>query len=539
MGVTVVLQARTNSSRLPGKVLLPINGLPLVVLAARRAANSGRRVLVVTSNQESDDTLCDELARCEVEYFRGSLENTLERFVKALSGMDDDQIVVRLTGDNVFPDGAFVDEMVEAFLVEDKGYLCCMGDESGLPYGLTAEVTRLGHLRYAHQQTNSQYDREHVTPLVINRFGRSYFTAYRNFNMGHFRCTVDTFDDYLNMSSVFRGVAEPENVGFLALVERLKGRSSQPTTGRSARKFILGTAQLGLDYGISNTSGIPSQGEAEEIIKTAIIHGVEWIDSARAYGKSEDVVGKALTKGWGSRVCVVTKLSPLDELSKDSSKQLVKASVQKSIFHSCYALKQESLEVLMLHRAAHLTAWGGAVIDCLLGFRNQGLIKRVGVSVQSPEELKVVLDSELVSFVQLPFNLLDHRWLELIPKIKHARDKRNLIVHVRSTYLQGLLLSKSHELWNKANCTEPKKVVDWLDKEANSLGLDIQSLCLAYVAAKSWIDGVVVGIETHSQLMDSLSKFNVAALTVDQMAHIEQHRPILSENTLNPSLWRL
>ena len=96
MNSVVVLQARTTSSRLPGKVLLPINGMPLVVLAAKRAANTGRRVIVATSMQDSDDGLAALLAHYDIPCFRGSLENTLDRVVEALSAFDDQTIVFRL-----------------------------------------------------------------------------------------------------------------------------------------------------------------------------------------------------------------------------------------------------------------------------------------------------------------------------------------------------------------------------------------------------------------------------------------------------------
>jgi spore coat polysaccharide biosynthesis protein SpsF (cytidylyltransferase family) len=112
----VIIQARTNSSRLPGKVLLPIAGLPLVVLAARRAANAGANVIVATSDEPSDDVLAKVLADAGIQCFRGSLENTLDRMVGALAGYDDDILVFRLTADNVFPDGTLLKEMEEDFL---------------------------------------------------------------------------------------------------------------------------------------------------------------------------------------------------------------------------------------------------------------------------------------------------------------------------------------------------------------------------------------------------------------------------------------
>ena len=104
MSSVIVLQARTNSSRLPGKVMLPIKGFPLVVLAAKRAGNTGRSVIVATSRETSDDGLVALLQSYGLKYFRGSLENTLDRIVKALVAYDDQTVVFRLTADNVFPD---------------------------------------------------------------------------------------------------------------------------------------------------------------------------------------------------------------------------------------------------------------------------------------------------------------------------------------------------------------------------------------------------------------------------------------------------
>ena len=116
MKSVVVLQARTNSSRLPGKVLLPINGYPVAVLAALRAANKGRQVILATSVEQSDDGLVSIFEKFGLKYFRGSLDNVLDRFIGALTSWDDDTIVFRITGDNLFPDGAFIEEVENEFL---------------------------------------------------------------------------------------------------------------------------------------------------------------------------------------------------------------------------------------------------------------------------------------------------------------------------------------------------------------------------------------------------------------------------------------
>ena len=115
MKSVVVIQARTTSSRLPAKVLLTVAGYPLVVLVAKRAANTGREVIVVISNENTDDYLAEVIANAGIRLFRGSLENVLSRFVDALESYDSDTVVVRLTADNVLPDGYLIDEVEKQF----------------------------------------------------------------------------------------------------------------------------------------------------------------------------------------------------------------------------------------------------------------------------------------------------------------------------------------------------------------------------------------------------------------------------------------
>ncbi len=221
-----VLQARTTSSRLPGKVLLPINGMPVAILAAKRAANTGRTVIVATSTAPSDDGLASYVGGAGVRCFRGSLDDTLDRFVSALFEFDDRTVVFRLTADNVFPDGTLLDEMEKEFLEEKLDYLACNGEPSGLPFGMSAEVTRLGHLREAARESTIAYDREHVTPYVIRKFGRRPFEKYKALNKGHLRCTIDFLEDYLLVQRVFSEVDDPVQVSAIDLTERLDRLSS-------------------------------------------------------------------------------------------------------------------------------------------------------------------------------------------------------------------------------------------------------------------------------------------------------------------------
>lgn len=533
-----ILQARTNSSRLPGKVLLPIGGMPLVVLAARRAANTGREVVVATSNEEADDALAKLLTDASIRCYRGSLENTLQRIVGALDDLDDDTLVFRLTADNVFPDGAFLDEMEAEFLRRGLNYLCCNGDRSGLPYGMSAELTCARFLREAAVKTQDKFDQEHVTPYIKRTFGDTYFEKYMHLNKGNFRCTIDCLDDYLVVQNVFSCVARPTEVAALELVERLAMAPYQPQHSESARKLVLGTAQLGSAYGIANQSGRPEQATAEKLIKTAIVNGVGYIDTARAYGNSEEVIGNALKSGWEGRAQIITKLSPLKDCPKDASTSMVNAFVDASIFRSCAALRSQRIDTLMLHRTSHLTDWSGAVWTRLLELKAGGTLKALGVSVQEPAELEQALATPEVEFIQMPFNVLDWRWDALIPSITATKQQRPIIIHVRSALLQGLLPSAETEHWLKANVAHPEPVIEWLTRQCRDASLtSVVNFCLSFVKSFDWVDGVVVGMETYDQLTENIKIFSGADLSNQQMRNILVSRPKLEEHSLNPACW--
>lgn len=538
MTSVAVLQARTNSSRLPGKVLLPICGIPLVALAAKRAANTGRKVIVATSLEQSDDALADVVQSHGLTCFRGSLENTLNRVVKALSEYDDSTLVFRLTADNVFPDGGLLDEVEKEFLEKGLDYLCCNGELSGLPYGMSVEVTRLGYLREADRESISSFDQEHVTPYVIRKFGVKYFEKYKSLGKGRYRCTIDCLDDYLGVFKVFSGLDNPVEISAFDLLANISQSEYQPIAKSLVPKLVMGTAQLGINYGIANKSGRPDRKACQHLLKTAIANGVAYLDTARAYGVSEEVIGQSLS-GWEGRVKIITKLSPLTECPADASVAIVKSFVDASIYNSCACLRMQSLDVVMLHRAAHLLEWSGAIWQQLKDFKDSGVIRGLGVSVQSPEEIRLALSFPEIGFIQMPLNLLDWRWDSVVPDIRAARSARKLVIHARSALLQGLLPSQDMAHWLQANVENHVLVRQWLEHQVVACSrVDITDLCLAYVNSLDWIDGVSVGMETQDQLIRNINIFNAQYLSVAEINNIQKTRPLLSESVLNPIFWK-
>ena len=299
-------------------------------------------------------------------------------------------------------------------------------------------------------------------------------------------------------------------------------------------ELIVGSVQLGLAYGAANRTGKPDRDAALRLARRAADARVGGFDTARAYGDSEERLGEALI---GRRVSIITKLSPLTELPPGASSGAVAAAVDSSIVQSLAALRRERLDCVLLHRAAHLTAFNGAAWRRLEHHLANGTVGSLGVSVQSPAEALAALNHGSVRHVQLPFNVLDWRWAEagVIAAIRH---KPSITVHARSVFLQGVLAARDPVVWPRVDGIDAPALIAWLDEWAAKSGREnVADLCLAYVRGQDWIDGVVVGMETEAQLAANLSLTTQAPLTPTECAHVENFRPRVPEQLLDPARW--
>ena len=299
-------------------------------------------------------------------------------------------------------------------------------------------------------------------------------------------------------------------------------------------ELIIGSVQLGLAYGAANRTGKPDRMAALRLVRRAADAGVGGFDTARAYGDSEDRLGEALT---GRRVSTVTKLSPLTELPPDAPAEAVAAAVDDSIARSLAALRRERLDCLLLHRAAHFTAFGGAVWNRLEHHLAAGTVGSLGVSVQSPAEALSALAHPNIRHVQLPFNLLDWRWAKT-EIIAALRKRPSVTVHARSVFLQGVLTAGDASVWPRIGHVDARALMAWLDSTARQFGREnVADLCLAYVRGQDWIDGVVIGMETEEQLETNLLLTARAPLSLADCAAIEACRPRVPEQLLDPARW--
>jgi spore coat polysaccharide biosynthesis protein SpsF len=306
-------------------------------------------------------------------------------------------------------------------------------------------------------------------------------------------------------------------------------------TERRSAELVLGSVQLGLAYGAANKTGKPSHHAALRLVRRAAQSGISQFDTARAYGDSEVRLGEALDGEKSVRT--ITKLSPLSDLPPRPSRAQVRDAVDTSLAQSLDALRRDQLDCLLLHRAAHMTAFDGAVWERLIERLEDGSIRSLGVSVQSPQEALAALDCRDVLHLQLPFNLLDWRWRET-GVIERLRARPHLTIHARSVFLQGVLAANDATVWPLIDGVDAAALVKVIAGLAEEFGRDGPAdLCLAYARGQSWIDGVVVGLETEEQLDHNLRLFLKRPLGVSECALIEARLPRVPMQFLNPAAW--
>ncbi|WP_374532509.1 cytidylyltransferase domain-containing protein [Phenylobacterium sp.] len=213
--ILAILQARLSSSRLPGKVLLPLAGAPMILRQVERVRRAARidRLVVATSDQPSDDRLADTLAEAGVETYRGPLDDVLARFIGALDAWPADH-VVRLTGDCPLVDPGLIDATIGLHLQTGADYAQNRLVDKGFPKGQDVEVITAATLRQAAARASTPEEHEHVTWGVWNH-PETYKVVRLEppVDQGQVRWTVDRPDDYEFVRAVYDALY-PANPAF-------------------------------------------------------------------------------------------------------------------------------------------------------------------------------------------------------------------------------------------------------------------------------------------------------------------------------------
>lgn len=288
-----------------------------------------------------------------------------------------------------------------------------------------------------------------------------------------------------------------------------------------ARGLALGTVQWGQVYGIANRTGQPARPAVGELLTAARRARIFVLDTARAYGSSEAVIGSLA--GADPHWCIITKLDPAAR-TIDAAAQSLDASRQ--------ALGRPELDCVLLHRAEQRTVERGELWQFLRSERDQGGIGAVGMSAASPDEAWDAVADPDVACVQVASSLFDQR-LARGDFFERARDAGK-VVFVRSVFLQGAAHLDAGELPpHLAPLREPLGVIDdW----ARQRGVPRSQAFLAYAAGLpgAW---VLIGCETVAQLEQNLQDWSAARRLKDSITSLADALPELPAAVLNPALW--
>ena len=284
-----------------------------------------------------------------------------------------------------------------------------------------------------------------------------------------------------------------------------------------SNKIVLGTAQWGMNYGISNFHGIPNNFELERIVKTAVDHKISYLDTASGYGNSEERIGK------------LNNL-PFKTITKISS-NILKGSIKNQVDKSLSKLKKENIYGCLFHDSEFIIK-NKLIWDHLKNEKDKGKIEKIGYSIYNLQELKILLDLNCIpDIIQLPYSCLDLKFESSLKKLKDF----GIEIHARSVFLQGIYFLKKHNLPNNLSMFESS--LKQINDIKNSYNIKTLDLILHFVLKNKLIDKLVLGFENKKQLDATIKSIN-NPLIPDEIIDSVKKINLEDYKMLNPSNWK-
>ena len=291
-------------------------------------------------------------------------------------------------------------------------------------------------------------------------------------------------------------------------------------------KYILGTAQFGLNYGVSNTSGKIKRDEIQKILKYAIDAGVQYLDTANIYGESETKIGtfSELSDNFN----IITKTTNFREKIKTNKKVKL---IHDEFLKSLTKLSRQNVYALLIHDPMLILSEDGAeVFNALNKLKNLGLVEKIGVSVYTFNELEEILSLYSIDIVQFPLNVFNQSFGN--SKYLKELKKKGIELHARSIFLQGLLLMSSDKLNFYFNPIK-KKYTEYEKMLSNEKITKLQG-ALNYIKQFNELDGIVFGVQNHTELKEIIEALNLKTISLPF-----KDFAIEDESFNNPSNWKL
>ena len=285
---------------------------------------------------------------------------------------------------------------------------------------------------------------------------------------------------------------------------------------RKISAMTLGTVQLGMNYGIANQDGKPDEEKSFSILRTALENGVTSLDTARAYGDSELVIGRFLKTWEGEAPAIITKVRKLQGETPKELEQFVTESVEQSLDR----LGVNKLDAVMLHGAQDPIIHGKACADAMKALLDHGYTDKVGVSVYTAEDIKGMLPYDIFSVTQVPMSIFDQR---LIADGSIAKlQERDYTVFVRSVFLQGLFFLDPDKIDDPILVEHAVPKIRLLRQIAEANNMTVAQLAIAFMRDCGGTTSLVLGADTPEQVRSNTAYFDTPVLEEAVVAQLRK-----------------
>ena len=265
-------------------------------------------------------------------------------------------------------------------------------------------------------------------------------------------------------------------------------------------ELCLGTVQLGMDYGIQR-AGQPTTSDAFEILGFALHSGISAIDTAAAYGTAETIVGAFIKKHGNIRenLELISKLSPTALV--DVPQEHYAATIRECLMQSLRKLNAEYLDGYLLHNPAHI--YEDVIADAILKLKQEGLVKRIGASVYTPDEAKKGIERGF-DLLQIPYSVFDQRMDE--QGVLELAERKSVKLHSRSAFTQGLMLMDESDIPPRLEAAKP--VVRKLSRFCEEHCITRLQLAIAFVGRQKSVSHLVFGVDRKEQLVEIVGAYD-------------------------------
>ena len=291
-------------------------------------------------------------------------------------------------------------------------------------------------------------------------------------------------------------------------------------------EYCIGTAQFGMPYGIANKSGQPELHEINKIVKCAIKNNIQYFDTAQSYGESETVLGEAFSRlPYEKNFRAISKLSPdLQKSSPIATVNSVRSSLKKLNMNSLYGFLAHRVELVK----------SDSFITAIEILKKDRLVIKTGVSVYTPEEALNAMKLPEVDILQIPFNILDRRWID--EGIIEKAQENNIQLFFRSIFLQGLIFLNENELISR-KMEWANTYINQLNEMVKKTSFSAMDLTFGLLTNMPGDNVIIMGMDNSNQLQENLRILEKNKIDKKISDDWWSSLPVFPEKLLNPSLW--